>query len=104
MTGGSVATLPHKQLIVLGGPYGRAAGFYNYSTGKKIMEFLVVLFFGVLGSVIKRFALPAIAIIAVVSGITFAAGGSWLVAAGISAGICVIGAIAVTVAALNKPW
>ena len=68
------------------------------------MEFAILLFLSVLGAIIKRCAIPAILVVAAVAGITALAGGSWLLAAGITAGIAVVVAVISAFAALSKPW
>lgn len=68
------------------------------------MEFVIRLFLLVLGSVVKKLWLPAVAVVAAVALIAFLSGGSALWAAGITAGVALVAAIIASIAGINRGW
>ncbi len=68
------------------------------------MGILFMLFFMMAGEVIKRFALPALAVVVVIGIIAAISGGSFLWAAGISAGVAVVVGLIATITAMNSGW
>lgn len=68
------------------------------------MEFAIRLFLLVLGSAVKRFWLPGLAIVAVVALITGLSGGSWLMAGGITLAIELVVGVVASLSALQRPW
>lgn len=66
------------------------------------MGYVFLVFFWVLGAVLKQFAAPGLLAIAVIAGVAALSGGSALTAALWSAGACLVLAVIFTISQLNR--